>query len=330
MWRVLLRWAPTALVGLCLVWSLQGNPLTEPLVIRSAEELRVTLDRAVAHAARPESLLPKLDAALAAQDWARVEALAEVAEQRGVPLGAARQGQINEALAPPPFAAAQSCARCAWDITQCRGVGQLAACALPVELSPLGDMNALRRNALADAPDPLEVALAGVGLSAWAVALPSAGTSLSVKAGATTLRLARRVGTASPALLRTLRARIPAPAARLDAAAWRPFTAITSDLGRTGAATGPSDALLLLRHVSTPGEATRMARVAETMGPQTRTTVELLGPSRVLGSTLRLTTRASAALLLIWAGLLNLGLLLAGWIGQRLARALLKAVAVRL
>ena len=64
----------------------------------------------------------------------------------------------------------------------------VAACALPGERTPLGDANALRRQAMARADgegmDGVETALALVGPGATAVAVVSGGSSAVLKGGA--------------------------------------------------------------------------------------------------------------------------------------------------
>jgi hypothetical protein len=88
------------------------------------------------------------------------------------------------------------CGTCAIDIRPADSLGQIAACAIPFELTPFGDLNALRRQSTAwlygsRDVDEIETGLALVGLAATALVVVSGGGSYAVKGGLSALRAAR-------------------------------------------------------------------------------------------------------------------------------------------
>ena len=322
------------------------SPFTAPMVERTTSDARLALERAVARNVTPEWLLPRLEEALAADapDRDRVSMLTELAGAHAIALPAplAERAAAFEASQGGFLQGSVDCARCAYDILSCPSLALIASCAIPVELTPLGDVNALRRAAMAalagEEPDRLELGLAVVGLGATGLVVVSGGSTATIKAGATMLRLARRLGTLTPAFTRNLRlaSDIPVIWSRLpDFALGRaPLSAVTdtarvSDLGRMaqnvgaiGRNTSTGDALMLLRHVESAEDAARMARLSAAAGPETRRAVEVLGKTRAFRALTRLSNAAIAALALIYAFTLQILLLAGSWAGGRLLRAL--------
>lgn len=323
---------------------LQQSPLTAPFVERSTQDARLALERAIARTVTAEWLLPRLEKALADDDRDRVAMLVSLADDHAITLPAPLPDRIAafEAANSGWLRGSVDCAICAYDILACPSLPLIAACAVPVELTPLGDLNALRRATMAalagQEPDQLEVGLALVGLGATGLVVVSGGNTLTIKAGASMLRLARRLGTLTPGMMRSLRSAsdIPVAWSRLpDFALGRaPLSVVTdtarlSDLGRlaqnTGAIgrnTSTADALVLLRHVDSAEDAARMARLSAAAGPQTRRSVEVLGKTRAFRALTRLSNAAIAALALIYAFALQILILAASWAGGKLLRAL--------
>jgi len=323
---------------------LQQSPFTAPFIERSTSDALLALERATARTVTPEWLLPRLEAALAAEDRDRVAMLTELTYEYTIALPAPLADQIaaSEAAQAGWLRSTTDCALCAYEIMSCPSLTLIATCAVPVELTPLGDINALRRAgmaALADQPvDQLEVGLAMVGLGASGLVMVSGGSTVTIKAGATVLRLARRMGTLTPGFTRTLRAAsdIPVTWNRLpDFARGRaPLSSVTdtgrlSDLGRLaqnvgaiGRNTSTADALVLLRHVDSAEDAARMARLSAAAGPKTRRSVEVLGKTRAFRALTRLSNAAIAALALLYAFMLQILMLAGSWAGGKLLRAL--------
>lgn len=322
---------------------LQQSPFTAPFVERSTSDARLALERAMARSVTPEWLLPRLEEALAGGDRDRVAMLAELAREYAITLPAPLPDQIAafEAAHGGWLRGGLDCALCAYDILSCPSLTLIASCAVPVELTPLGDVNALRRAAMAaladQEVDQIEVGLAMVGLGATGLVVISGGSSVTIKAGATMLRMARRLGTLTPAFIRSLRTAsdIPVAWARVpDFALGRaPLSTVTdtarlSDLGRLaqnvgaiGRNTSTADALVLLRHVDSAEDAARMARLSATAGPGTRRSVEVLGKTRAFRALTRLSNAAIAALALIYAFVLQILILAGSWAGGKLLRA---------
>jgi hypothetical protein len=243
------------------------------------------------------------------------------------------------------LAQTRDCAICIADIEECPSIRLMAICAIPFELTPGGDINALRRAAFdyagGEEVDRLELALALVGLGATGLALASGGTSLTVKAGATVLRLGRKLGSLSPVFVARLRelADIPVTVSAVpglirgtrtiddvtDTARLAALDAVASDLGRIAERTSLADTVLLLRHVETTEDAARLARLAETTGPETRRIVEVIGPARAMRATLRISDEVIGAAVALWVAAGQLLLSFGSMLGRPLLRRMVRA-----
>jgi hypothetical protein len=318
-------------------WALASNPLLLPFAERAAAEGRAALEAAVARRVDEDWLLPRLEAALAAEDVDRAEVLLDLAGAHGVSLPEPLAEEATALVSPNPVESARICAACAWDPAGCMGLAQLLTCGLPFELTPLGDVNALRRQAaawLAGAEvDQLETGLALAGLGATALVPVSGGGSATVKAGATVARVAHRSGRITPAFSRVLAdaAAVPVAWHRLDDLALGRVALeevvdtvrlarlgeIGADLGRLIQNTSTADTLGLLRHVEDPADLARLVRISENAGETTRPAVETLGLARAF----RATTRVSDLVLAAAALLAGLAVQLAGLAGTLALRA---------
>ena len=333
-------------VGAATAWAASGvailqNPLSAPIVERSAQEIALATERAMARTVTPEWVETRLAEAIAEENLDRQRMILDIAFERDVPvppaLAMAAQEQMDAASGF--LARSASCASCAWDIATCERLSQIAACAIPVELTPAGDLNALRRAGVAAASgeevDRIEVGLALAGLGATGLVLASGGSSLTVKAGATAIRTARRMGALTPAFTRTLarladvnprwsrlpdyaRGRIPLDQV-VDAAKLQRLMRVGENIGEVRAATSMADTLVLLRHVETAEDAARLSRLAAARGPATLRTVEALGGARAL----RLTVRLSDLFWTTLALLVAVAMSILGW-SLSLARRVLR------
>lgn len=327
--------------GAASLWTLSQNPFAKPLIARSELAARAALTRAVSQQATTEWLTQHVEEALAARDADALELYIGLANDLGKPLPPALLNRALEfARQENAFLTrARQCAACAIDLASCKRLAQVAACAVPIEISPIGDLNALRRAgfdwASGQSVDRLDVGLALVGLGASAAAIGSAGTSLPVKAGATFLRLAHRLGALTPKLARTLTrtsqgavhwSRLPDYAfgrvslsALTDGAKLAELASIATDLGRIRAATSTTDALALMRRIDTAQDARRMARLAEIEGPRTRRTLAALGKSRAFRLLLRISDLALLASGLLAALAMQIASLAGAWM-RRMVR----------
>ena len=321
-------------------WTLSQHPFAQPVLARGAEEAKRAIDAAVARHASADWLEAELRAALEAADAQDAALLLDIAAARDLPLPDDLQMAAKAMTGADDgfLARGRECAACAWDIAACRTIREVAVCALPAELSPLGDVNALRRNGVAwwqdEAVDELEVGLAVVGLAATGAILVTGGSAATIKAGATLARTARRTGALSPRLAADLTEaargavlwdRLPAvlngarAGTALDPVHAARLARAAQDLGRIVAATSPARTLAILRFADTPDDLARLARLSETAGDRTQAALRVLGPARAYRLLDRLSGPFLAALALIGLVAAQLGGLLGGFALRRLA-----------
>ena len=330
----LLRVLPLTVTVTATVWALSTNPLARPFVDRAADDLRIALERKVSRAATSDWIEGALADAVATRDVDRARMLMDLSADLNRPVDTRSAEAMIDARSGWAARVAD-CAACMADVSTCPTLTQLASCAVPFEMSPLGDLNALRRAGMAwaadETVDELDVGLAAIGLAATGAAVVSGGSSVTVKAGTGLLRLARRMGSLTPGLARTMRVPIRWEAfpgylrgsARLedmtDIAQLNRLTATAADLGRIREATTTAETLRLVRLVDGPEDAARLARIAEAVGPKTTRTVAVLGKGRVFRATIRLSRAAAGTLILLWLTAIQLAILL----GTRAAALLL-------
>lgn len=167
---------------------------------------------------------------------------------------------------------ASDCAACALDISQCQKLSHIASCAIPVEMTPIGDLNALRRAGVdwvaGDEIDQLEVGLAFAGLGATGLAIGTGGTTLPVKAGATLLRSARRMEALTPGMTNVVLGMTDI------AVSWDEVPDYV--IGRV-----PLDDVVDTAKLASIGDlASDLARLSNAAGPRTTHVIETLGKSR--------------------------------------------------
>lgn len=297
------------------LWVWLHAPLGQALVARSGAEIRMMTDRAVAQEATPDRFYALLTARLQEQprNWLAIHALTDLAAERGIALPPSLQVQLQAADAADHgvWAGVSACGACLLDAGNC-DLSWVLACQAPVVLTPAGDLEGIATegwHALNGQPvDRINLGLSIVGLGSVLLALPSEGASVAVGAGANLARLAHRTGALSRgagdmilravnrgvdwAALRHLSAKDWADTAKLRPllrpAAFRAVRDTAADMGRVMAATGPADALYLLRTVDDAGDARRLAHVSEALGKKTVGRAELLGPRRLMGFAFRL------------------------------------------
>ena len=327
------------------LWLMSLNPFAQPVIERSAAELRIALQRAMAVRVTADWLVPRLIGAVVAEKPDDIRLYLDLAAEHAIPLPRDLTERANTVLAAREgaLAVAADCAVCAYDITECESLALIGACAIPVEMTPVGDLNALRRAGVAWASgedvDGLDAGLALVGLAASGAILVSGGTSASAKVGATLLRLARRMGALGPRLAGTLTdavialvrwERLPAVLTRevpveaaVDAARWSRLTAMAENAGTLQRNTSAGEALVLLRGVDSAEDLARLARVAEAAGPETRKVMAVLGSDafRLLSRVSRLSV---AAIGLVTLAFSQLGALVLSLLGGLLRRLILR------
>lgn len=341
---ILLASAGLTLFSAATIWS---NPGLRPLRDATVAEIAARLDRQLARAATPDYLAARIDLRLAEdpRNWVALDALADLGAERNIPLPPELITRLADARARDfsATALAAGCLACAVDITTCT-LTTAMVCKLPVLLTPLEDMRGIAQAgadyATGAAIDRIDLGLSVLGLSATGLALASGGSSLTVKGGAGVLKLARGMNRLSPRLTETaaisLRegidwAALPAARSADDLAglmrpqALAPLTQTIADLGRTTDALGPTATLHLLPLIDDATDAARLSRVSRALGPRTVAAADLLGPSRLLRATVRMTDLAVGLLLGLTGLLASAGALMGNALQSVLWRHLLRA-----
>lgn len=342
-----LAFAPFVVTAVCVVWVMAHSPFTAPFVDRSAAQIEARLTRAMAREVSIGWLLPRVQGAIIEEDLMQLDLLLGLANDHGVVLPSAMIDDIAalDAAASGFSARAVGCGACAVDVTACATLAQIGACALPFELTPAGDVNALRRAGMdyvaGREVDQLDLGLAVVGLGATGAVLASGGSSYTIKAGTSVLRIARRLGTLSAPLaarlgdlvgsavhwdrMGDLVARRIGPADMVDGRKTDELRGLATSLGRVADNTSVAQSMALLRHVDTVQDARRLARVTDAMGPKTRGAFEVLGKSRVFRATVRLSDLAIGAAVAIYLLGVQCLLVIGQYCGTLCLRALPRA-----
>lgn len=339
----LARWsARLALVVLLAVslatagWAalrISRDPLLRPIIERSADEFAAALEREMAEAATEEAIASRIRALLVEtpRNWIAIQALEDLAAERALPLSPDLLAERATAWDEDSgwLATAGGCVSCAFDASTC-SLSMAMICNVPVAMTPLGDIAGLGKAAadyLAGRDvDQLDLALSVVGLVATVATVATGGTSYTLKAGASLLRLARKMSLLPPRLLALVTdvartgirwdalASVDAltdPARLIVAEKVAPLASVASDLGRISARLDNTRTLHLLRNVDGPDDARRIATAAERLGSRVVGALELLGKSRFMRAALRLGDEALALTMGIVGLFLSLGAALA-------------------
>lgn len=341
----------TALLACSLVFTLWSgiriarDPDLRPIIDRGTDGIAAQMDRAMAEQATPARIADRLTALLAEdpRNWIAIDAVVDVARERGLPFDATAV-EAARAIDNGLWTLASDCAACAYDAANCR-LSAMLLCQAPVVLTSLGDIAGLTRGGIAylsdDPVDVLDVGLSAVGLGATALIVASGGTTIGLRAGTAVIKTARRMRLLSPPLTATLTravregvdwAAIPAVrgtddvARLLRPAKLEPVTVLARNINRIEGALPPTQTLHLLRYVDDGAEARRIANATEVLGPRTVGRMEVLGKTRFLRATVRVSNVAAG----LAAGFIGLMLALAGMmaqLGQTLALRTLRRLA---
>jgi len=346
--RLCLLASPFAIWLAMTLAMLSTNPFARPFVEVSTAEAKRALDRALAIRVTQSWVEAEVETALAAEDLDRIDTVMAIAGDRGLVPAPAQWARI-EALREAQsgfWAQAGTCGLCMADIAACPSIPMMAACGVPFELTPFGDVNALRRAGMAawqgEDVDEVDVTLAIVGLGASGAVLVSGGSAATVKAGATVLRVGKRLGRLSPGLIGVLDVGLkpnriwPWTKGRaaigevVDLGKLARLRNVTGDLARVYDNTSLTDAVLLLGHVENADDAARLARVSDAAGTRTRATMDTLGKRRAFRAVTRLGNHALAIAALVYMTAIQAALYLAGWAGTRTFRVAARHATQRL
>ncbi len=291
-------------------WALWQSPFAAPYRDRTEAEIKVAYEAAMTRHLDMRTVDDRIHAALEAGEVDEAVALVRLADGRGVAIFDRTRTEVM--IAEEGATGWSACLACAIDPDACPDLTRLASCNLPLELTPIGDGKAIYRAleayVVGAEVDRIDLALGVIGLVATVAIVASGGSSASVKAGATALRVARKAGAMTGRLtdeiaglaMDTLRmdraGEVLRGSARLedlvDPAAASRLTSIASDVGRLTDRVPLGDAFAVLRYADNTDDLARVARVANAAGDETRASLAVLGKARALRLTTRLTDMA--------------------------------------
>ncbi|ESW61861.1 MAG: hypothetical protein Q27BPR15_03995 [Rhodobacter sp. CACIA14H1] len=323
------------------------DPSLAPLREATASEIRATVDAGLARLS-PDTIPAKITDHLAAErrDWVVLAALRDLSVELGRPLPPETQAAYDAAWAQDSgfWASAANCAACTLDPAACT-LSTFMLCQAPVMLTPVGDMATILDGGIdymaGQEVDRIAVALSIVGLGATATVVATGGTSAVAKLGASGLKTARAMGRLSPRMtalvtraatdgvdwiaLRRARS-LDDVALSLRADAFAPLVSVAADLERIRGATDTTTALHLLSRIDDAADARRLANATEALGPRIVARCEVLGKTRLLRATVRVTGIGYALLGGLVTLLLSAAMLLGHILQDRLFAALRRKV----
>lgn len=324
------------------------DPTLAPLRDATASEITATLDTELARLS-PDMIPARIADHLSAdrRDWIVLQSLRDLSTEMGRPLPPETQAAYDAAWAEDSglWANAANCAACALDPAACT-LSTFMMCQAPIILTPVGDLATILDGGIdymaGEDVDRIAIALSIVGLGATATLSVSGGTSAAAKLGASGIKTARAMGRLSPRMTALLtraatdgvdwialrRARsVDDVTLTLRADAFAPLASIAADLDRIRAATDTTTALHLLPLMDDATDARRLANAAEALGPRITARAEVLGKTRLLRATTRVTGLAYALLTGMVTLVLATALFLASALQSRLFAALRRATA---
>ncbi len=364
MWRRIAGLALTLLLIISLVGMVRSGlaiyraPAFRLLVDEAQDRIEARVERLAAREITPERLDRKLKSLLLEEprNWLAIDGVIEVAGHHGVAPSPKLANRIADAREHDSgfFRTAGRCLACSYNAETC-DFSWVLACRAPVDLTPIGDVAGVSRQlinmALGQEVDQFDLTLSVIGLGAEAMTLTSAGSSYTVKIGASLLKTGRKMGAISRPLARAiLRAgwraidwellknsplsALPRNLKRaIRPKALHPLREFMSNLLSMRDDIGPVRAFYLLRKVENFDEARKLARFTRAAKKRAVGYMELLGKSRILRATLRYADEAFA--FVAWLGGFLVGVVVfiqniaVSFLFRRFRRLLLKSAARR-
>lgn len=322
------------------------DPTLAPLRDATKSEIVATLDTELARLS-PDTIPAKITEHLSAErrDWVVLQSLRDLSTELGRPLPPETLAAYDAAWAEDSglWANAANCAACALDPAACT-LSTFMMCQAPIMLTPVGDLATILDGGIdymaGEDVDRIAIALSIVGLGATATLAVSGGTYAAAKLGASGLKTARAMNRLSPRMTALLtraasdgvdwialrRARsVDDVTLALRADAFAPLVSTAADLDRIRAATDTTTALHLLPLVDDATDARRLANAAEALGPRITARAEVLGKTRLIRATTRITGIGYALVSGMVTLILSLGMFLAHALQSRLFATLRRA-----
>ena len=293
-----------------------------PYVDKTVANAQLALERAMKMRLTPDWVGAELDAAVDGDDLARTELLLALTARNRIPVADSHLARARDYAAREKgiVATFKRCAACTVDPTECKTPSVFLFCNVPVEFTVIGDAKTLGDAAsdvaAGNTVDRIDVALATVGIAATALTPVTGGTSYTVKAGATTLRVARKITMLGRGIgrVRNKAADIPFRWRNIDefvrtgnldlltdTRRLRGITELSQHIGTVSKRAGPVEAVFLLKHVERGTDAAELARVSKVAGKRTRDAVELLGLAKAARAVKRLSNLLMTTIGLILA-----------------------------
>lgn len=223
----------------------------------------------------PARVADEIEAALAAADGELAASFMELADARAIPVAAGLRARV--ALANAPGATfTRSAGRFGHGFLTGEGedLAGLAG-ATASDLTVWGDVRDLGREALhwarGEPVDRLMVDLAGVGIAVTGATYAAFGAPLTLRAGLSVLKGARRAGAVGGRFAGNLAAALRGGGGKAQVAT------LVGDLGTAGARAGTRATFAGLRHVDDAAGAARLRVLAQAKGGQTLAIVKTLG-----------------------------------------------------
>lgn len=230
----------------------------------------IQLDRTL----NAERVAQEIDAALAAEDGEMAASFVELADARGLAVAPGQRAQVM-VLNAPGARMARGAGRFGKGFLTGEGedLAGLAG-ATASDLTVWGDVRDLGREAVhwarGEPVDKLMVDLAAIGIGATAVTYAAFGAPLTLRAGVSLLKGARRAGVLGGRFAGNL-------TAALRGGRQAQAASVLADLGTAGAKAGTRATFAGLRHVDDAAGAARLARLSQAEGGQTLAVVKTLG-----------------------------------------------------
>ena len=260
----------TIVTAVTTVAVLTQKPFAEPYVDKTVTNAQLALERAMKRRLTPDWVGDELDAAVDGDDLARTELLLALTALDRIPVADSHLARARNYVDREKgiVATLERCAACAADPAECKTPSVFLFCNVPVEFTVIGDAKTLVKAgsdaAAGNTVDRIDVALATVGLAATALTPLTGGTSYTVKAGATTLRVARKMTKLGRGIGRVLdkAADIPFRWRKIDdfvqagnlnlltdTRRLRGIAELSGHIGTVAKRAGPVEAVFLLKHV---------------------------------------------------------------------------------
>lgn len=293
-------------------YNLWHDPAFSMLVDASSKRIESRLNKMAAAGITQPAFDKKMNALLNAEprNWVAIEAVEEAAADQGLSQPQDIITKRGEAYDEDHgwMVTSGKCAACAWNWQYCE-MSAILLCRAPIEMTPIADVLTIIDESgnyvMGKDIDTVGLVLATVGTGAEVLAVVSGGSTLLVKAGATTLKAGIKLGKVSDKLLSSIKK------TGMSAFDWsmiakttpssfftdirktirpqklRPLMSLADSTGQLNSSLGMIKTLHVLRFVDNAKEARQLARAVKAGGSKTVGRLEFLGKSKVLRATLR-------------------------------------------